>query len=166
MHASSAEINSECAPPPSQEGPPTRGPAPDGSKRLIRLALIATVIFALGIGGFLIAPLRNKISPAIKTSASSTANFSRSGGLRLKGTTEAVRMRAILAPVLAGQFVATLTVTKLTASGTNVKRGDLLAEFDRQSQIRDSIDKQADLRQAGESGRRRTGQRKCNASQG
>ncbi len=53
-------------------------------------------------------------------------------------------MRAILAPVLAGQFVATLTVTKLTASGTNVKRGDLLAEFDRQSQIRDSIDKQAE----------------------
>jgi len=53
-------------------------------------------------------------------------------------------MRAILAPVLAGQFVATLTVTKLIASGTNVKRGDLLAEFDRQSQIRDSIDKQAE----------------------
>ena len=54
-------------------------------------------------------------------------------------------MRAILAPVLAGQFVATLTVTKLIASGTNVKRGDLLAEFDRQSQIRDSIDKQAEF---------------------
>jgi len=53
-------------------------------------------------------------------------------------------MRAILAPVLAGQFVATLTVTRLTTSGTNVKRGDLLAEFDRQSQIRDSIDKQAE----------------------
>jgi len=53
-------------------------------------------------------------------------------------------MRAILAPVLAGQFVATLTVTRLATSGTNVKRGDLLAEFDRQSQIRDSIDKQAE----------------------
>jgi multidrug resistance efflux pump len=53
-------------------------------------------------------------------------------------------MRAILAPVLAGQYVATLTVTKLTASGTRVKQGDLLAEFDHQAQIRDSIDKQAD----------------------
>jgi HlyD family secretion protein len=53
-------------------------------------------------------------------------------------------MRAILAPALAGQFVATLTITKLAPAGTNVKRGDILAEFDRQSQIRDSIDKEAD----------------------
>ena len=53
-------------------------------------------------------------------------------------------MSAILAPVLAGQYVATLTITKLTPAGTNVKRGDLLAEFDRQAQIRDSIDKQAE----------------------
>ena len=53
-------------------------------------------------------------------------------------------MRTILTPVLAGQYVATLTVTKLTAAGTNVKRADLLAEFDDQAQKRDSIDKQAD----------------------
>ena len=53
-------------------------------------------------------------------------------------------MRAILAPVLSGQFVATLTVTRLTPAGTRVKQGDLLAEFDRQSQIRDSVDKRAD----------------------
>ena len=144
MHASTAEINSECPAPPSRENSPTGSPAPNGSKRFVRLVLIATVVLALGIGAFLFAPLRNKIPPANKTSSSSSANFSTSGSLRLKGTTEAVRMRAILAPVLAGQFVATLTVTKLIASGTNVKRGDLLAEFDRQSQIRDSIDKQAE----------------------
>ncbi len=53
-------------------------------------------------------------------------------------------MRAILAPVLNGQFVATLTITKLTPAGTSVKRGDVLAEFDRQAQIRDAIDKQAE----------------------
>jgi multidrug resistance efflux pump len=53
-------------------------------------------------------------------------------------------MRAILVPVLSGQFVATLTVTRLTPAGTRVKQGDLLAEFDRQSQIRDAIDKRAD----------------------
>jgi multidrug resistance efflux pump len=54
-------------------------------------------------------------------------------------------MRAILAPVLSGQFVATLTITRLTLAGTRVKQGDLLAEFDRQSQIRDSVDKRADF---------------------
>ena len=53
-------------------------------------------------------------------------------------------MRAILVPVLSGQFVATLTVTRLTPAGTRVKQGDLLAEFDRQSQMRDSVDKRAD----------------------
>jgi len=98
----------------------------------------------LGIGVFLLAVFPEKTSSAKKTPSPSTANLSASGSLRLKGTTEAVRMRAILAPVLAGQFVATLTVTRLTTSGTNVKRGDLLAEFDRQAQIRDSIDKQAE----------------------
>src|SRR6266436_5577490 len=144
MHASSAEISSARAAPPSQESPPTRGPAPDGSKRFIRLVLIATVVLALGIGVFQFASFRKKTSSAKTGAPLSTGNLSTSGSLRLKGTTEAVRMRAILAPVLAGQYVATLTVTRLTAAGTNVKRGDLLAEFDRQAQIRDSIDKQAE----------------------
>ena len=64
--------------------------------------------------------------------------------LRLKGTTEAVQARAILAPLLAGQSVPTLTIVHLTAAGTRVKQGDLLVEFDRQAQMRDFVDKQAD----------------------
>jgi len=64
--------------------------------------------------------------------------------LRLKGTTEAVEARAILAPLLAGQQVSTLTIVHLTAPGTHVKKGDSLVEFDRQAQMRDSIDKQAE----------------------
>jgi multidrug resistance efflux pump len=64
--------------------------------------------------------------------------------LRLKGTTEAVEARAILAPLLAGQQVSTLTIVHLAAPGTHVKKGDPLVEFDRQAQMRDYIDKQAD----------------------
>ena len=64
--------------------------------------------------------------------------------LRLKGTTEAVQARAILAPLLAGQSVPTLTIIHLTPAGTKVKKGDLLVEFDRQAQMRDFVDKQAD----------------------
>jgi multidrug efflux pump subunit AcrA (membrane-fusion protein) len=64
--------------------------------------------------------------------------------LRLKGTTEAVEARAILAPLLAGQQVPTLTIVHLTAPGTHVKKGDSLVEFDRQAQMRDYIDKQAE----------------------
>jgi len=63
--------------------------------------------------------------------------------LRMNGKTEAVRSRAVLAPIVAGQQVGTLTIVRLIPSGTRVKQGDILVEFDRQSQLRDSIDKQA-----------------------
>ena len=63
--------------------------------------------------------------------------------IRLNGKTEAVRARAILAPTLAGQQVGTLTIVKLVASGSRIKQGDTLVEFDRQAQLRDVIDKQA-----------------------
>ena len=63
--------------------------------------------------------------------------------LRLRGMTAAVQARSIQAPLIAGQQVGTLTITRLTPSGTRVKRGDLLVEFDRQAQLRDFVDKQA-----------------------
>jgi HlyD family secretion protein len=63
--------------------------------------------------------------------------------LRLKGMTAAVAARSIMAPLIAGQQVGTLTITRLVRSGTRVKKGDLLVEFDRQAQLRDFVDKQA-----------------------
>lgn len=63
--------------------------------------------------------------------------------VRLTGKTQAVESRAILAPVLSGQQVGTLTIIKLVRSGSRVKKGDPLVEFDRQAQIRDFIDKKA-----------------------
>lgn len=63
--------------------------------------------------------------------------------LRLKGMTQAVEARSIQAPTLAGQQVGSLTITKLIPTGSRVKKGDLLVEFDRQAQLRDFIDKQA-----------------------
>ncbi len=63
--------------------------------------------------------------------------------VRLNGKTEAVRARSILAPLLAGQQVGTLTILKLVPSGSRVKAGEVLVEFDRQAQLRDFVDKQA-----------------------
>jgi membrane fusion protein (multidrug efflux system) len=57
------------------------------------------------------------------------------------GTTEAVRMSTIVAPMLEGQQFGALTITKLVASGTHVRKGDLLVDFDRQAQMRTFIDK-------------------------
>ncbi len=63
--------------------------------------------------------------------------------LRLKGITAAVVTQSVQAPRLAGQTVPTLTITRLAPAGSRVKKGDLLVEFDRQDQLRDAIDKQA-----------------------
>jgi HlyD family secretion protein len=62
--------------------------------------------------------------------------------IRVSGSTEAVRMRSIVAPMLEGQQFGTLTITKLVPSGTHVGKGDLLVDFDRQTQMRNFVDKQ------------------------
>ncbi len=104
--------------------------------------IITGAVVVLGIVAFVFVGSRTK-TPAIGTSAAS-ASTNPTQVLRLKGTTEAVQSRAILAPLLAGQSVPTLTIIHLTTAGTRVKQGDLLVEFDRQAQMRDFVDKQAD----------------------
>jgi multidrug efflux pump subunit AcrA (membrane-fusion protein) len=86
--------------------------------------------------------LRNRTASTTRLLSSNPQNPNQV--LRLKGTTEAVQARAILAPLLSGQQVHTLTIIHLAAGGTHVKKGDGLAEFDRQDQLRDFVDKQAD----------------------
>ena len=84
----------------------------------------------------------HKKAPASSSLISSSPTDS-NGVLRLKGTTQAVRTRSIQAPLLAGEKEGTLTITDLRAAGSSVKQGDILVEFDRQAQLRDSLDKQA-----------------------
>jgi multidrug resistance efflux pump len=82
-------------------------------------------------------------TPRSSVAAPASAGVATAQTLRLTGKTEAVRARAILAPLLAGQQVGTLTITKLVPSGSRVKQGDLLVEFDAQAQVRDFVDKKA-----------------------
>jgi HlyD family secretion protein len=65
--------------------------------------------------------------------------------LRLSGTVEAVQATTIATPRLAGQNNNTLTIMTLVRPGQKVQPGDLLVEFDRQEQIRNSLDRQAEL---------------------
>lgn len=113
-------------------------PAEMESRRLrFGLAVILAVValaLTLLVGKVLKGPHR----PISTTPASAIAGTQT---LRLKGTTEATESRAIAAPMLAGQQIGTLTITHLIPSGARVHRGDLLAEFDRQAQERDFIDK-------------------------
>jgi HlyD family secretion protein len=144
MHSAPAEVTTESESPPNQLGTQPRQPMhvnSGGNWPLRRWLGMAVVALVLGLVLFTVT--RSK-APATRDSAQSSSHITLNGTLRLKGTTEAVRTSAILAPVLAGQQMSTLTITKMTRSGSHVKRGDPLVEFDRQAQMRDFIDKQAE----------------------
>jgi HlyD family secretion protein len=65
--------------------------------------------------------------------------------VRLTGTVEAVQATTIFVPRLAGQNQNSLIVTALVKAGQTVHPGDLLVEFDRQDQMRNALDKQAEF---------------------
>jgi len=119
------------------EPPPRRGPSRLWLRRTLIMAAVAIALSATAL-----VVMRSK--PHTAASRAQSLSSSQPRVLRLKGTTEAVESRAILAPVLEGQQVPTLTIIQL--AGTRVKQGDLLVEFDRQAQMRDFIDKQAEYR--------------------
>jgi HlyD family secretion protein len=63
--------------------------------------------------------------------------------IRITGSTEAVRAYVVQAPRLAGGGSQMLLV-RLVHAGTRVHRGDVLAEFDQQDQLKQFRDSQAD----------------------
>jgi multidrug efflux pump subunit AcrA (membrane-fusion protein) len=65
--------------------------------------------------------------------------------LRLSGTVEAVESTSIQAPRLAGQNSNSLVIMRLVPNGAAVRPGDMLVEFDRQEQLRNALDRKADL---------------------
>src|SRR5262245_26654886 len=76
--------------------------------------------------------------------------------LRLQGSIEPVRSHPVVVPRLSGGGTpgapgggggpGTLVIVHLVKPGTRVKRGDLLIEFDRQAQIKNAHDRQAEYR--------------------
>jgi HlyD family secretion protein len=141
MHSPPAEITIEPGPAQElEEGQPQNSQGSPGPKRKVWIIAIALGAVVLA-GAALI--LKKNFHSALRVEHSSSLRVNTNERLRLKGTTQAVETRAILAPLIAGQQVGTLTITRLTPGGTRVKQGDLLVEFDRQAQLRDFIDKQA-----------------------
>jgi HlyD family secretion protein len=65
--------------------------------------------------------------------------------VRLNGTVEAVQATTIAAPRLSGQNNNSLVIMRLIKAGTTVQPGDPLVEFDRQEQIRNALDRRAEL---------------------
>jgi multidrug resistance efflux pump len=66
--------------------------------------------------------------------------------VRIHGIVEAVESHTIAAPRLSGQGLNTLIITKLVKNGSAVHAGDVLVEFDRQAQLRNVLDKEAEYK--------------------
>ena len=110
------------------------------------MALLAVVILAILITRRLrpSAESADSTDQIIQTAVVEQRDFVKT--IRLHGIVEAVESHAIAAPRLSGQGLGTLIITKLVVNGSSVHHGDVLVEFDRQVQLRNVLDKQAEYR--------------------
>lgn len=110
------------------------------------LVSVVAVAGVVGIGIF--GRLHARVPEQAGTQASANATVTRQDfirSVRLSGTVEAVEATTIAAPRLSGQNTNSLVVVRLIKAGTTVKPGDPLIEFDRQEQIRNALDRRAEL---------------------
>jgi multidrug efflux pump subunit AcrA (membrane-fusion protein) len=66
--------------------------------------------------------------------------------VRVHGIVEAVESHTLSAPRLSGQGLNTLIITRLVKNGSPVRQGDVLVEFDRQAQLKNVLDKEAEYK--------------------
>ncbi len=145
--SSAAEVAPVRAPQlPAAPAPIHEMPKRPGSRKPWFIA--AAVLLAVLLGALL---LRRSAEPApatgpeaLRTYTVERKDFVRS--VRIHGIVEAVQSHMIAAPRLSGQGLGSLVITKLVRGGSAVKRGDLLVEFDRQAQLKNVLDKQAEYR--------------------
>ena len=108
------------------------------------------LLAAVAVAGIAVAGLsvRARTAEQTATPASATTVLKRTDfvrSVRLAGTVEAVQATSIVAPRLSGQNQNSLVIMRLIKAGTTVKAGDPLVEFDRQEQLRNALDRRAEL---------------------
>jgi multidrug efflux pump subunit AcrA (membrane-fusion protein) len=117
------------------------------SRRPPRLAAITGLVLG-GAAIFLYARLPASQNQAEADRPQGTVTVARRDfvrSVRLSGTVEAVESTTIAAPRLAGPSSNSLVITRLVRAGSTVSPGDLIVEFDRQDQIKNALDRRAEL---------------------
>jgi HlyD family secretion protein len=128
--------------PPSRPAPPE--PAEPRRKRWwLWFAILVVLLFAAwGV----VHAMRSRPSVSegqnVRTATVIRGEFIRT--LRVTGTTEAMQSYVVAAPTLTGGGLGSLIITRLAPAGSKVHKGDLLVEFDRQNEIKNALDKQAE----------------------
>jgi HlyD family secretion protein len=140
--ATAVEPPSTSAPPPPLSATPA---PPEGSGSGVpytRIVVIAVIAVLVTVGAWKLFS-RSTVTTSAASAIVTRGDFVRT--LRVQGTVEAVSYHSVAAPRLAGPGSGALVVTRLAASGIRVKKGDVLVEFDRQTQIKNALDRAADL---------------------
>src|SRR5262249_60610670 len=72
--------------------------------------------------------------------------FAGGATLRLHGSVEPIHSSPVFVPRLSGSNANSVVIIHLARAGTQVKKGDLLVEFDSQAQIKTAHDREAEYR--------------------
>jgi HlyD family secretion protein len=113
--------------------------------RLRHRCIFAAALYVLG----LTACTRTSATDTLRDEQSGTTAVKRGTlrqTVRLNGTIGAVHSFTVLAPRLSGQMTGTgmMVMTKIVRNGVRVRKGDVLVEFDRQAQLKNIQDRQAE----------------------
>jgi len=142
----------EVAPAPAVESAPGPVPVPETAppapqKRRLRLIIAAAVVVLAVI--VVVARKSAGGRPGRDGQTTRTAIVEQKdfvNKVRVHGIVEAVESHTIAAPRLSGQGLNTLIITKLVKNGSAVHQGDVLVEFDRQAQLKNVLDKEAEYK--------------------
>jgi HlyD family secretion protein len=109
------------------------------------LAIVVLVVVAVAAVALVPRARANGSSPATGASIVQVSRGAFVRTLRLTGIIESVRYHNVTAPRLVGVTGPnTLIITKLARAGSQIALGDLLVEFDRQTQLKAAFDKRAE----------------------
>lgn len=104
--------------------------------------IAVTILFVSTFAGCTPARPVSASTASAKVAADAVAPTAKSGPLRTLGTIAAQRSLTIQVPRISGQG-GMLTLTKLAVNGSQVKSGDVIAEFDSTAQMKTERDAQA-----------------------
>lgn len=119
-----------------------------GKSVLVRTVGMAAVVVVLGGAAVFLYARQPVAEPSATGQREAMFKVARRDfirSVRLSGTVEALESTTISAPRLSGPNSNSLVITTLVRPGTTVRQGDLIVEFDRQDQIKNSLDRRAEL---------------------